>query len=235
MMRFRFLAAISIVGGIAAGMLFPSLVSSSGPTGYTLIASMTPPTLSSGSSPWNTCGWHDECTSNGQSSTALDWDDGGDAPQSWYFRGYFHTSNPSPQIIATGYPLYVDGGSLACDKRTVWIVEKHNGELRAAPVYTHTTITNSSSFLITGSLFGTYRNKLIGTTINDTGCAFFGSHVHETHIVVPNQPDVTIQRNTSRYPTIDTCEWDVDQQDCAQHQNNLRQAWTRKFTWPEGK
>ncbi len=228
-MRFRFLAAISIVGGIAVGMLFPSLVSSSGSTGYTLIASLTPPTLSSGSSPWNTCGWHDVCTSSGVPSTGLDWDDGGDAGSPWYFRGYFHTSNPAPQIIATGYPLFVQGGSTKCDRMTVWIAEKHNGELRAAPVYVHTNITNSSSFSIWGSLFGTYKNKLIGTTIDDTGCAFFGSHVHEMHDVVPNQPDVTTQLHTSRYPTIETCS-----SSCGQHQNNITQTWTRRFSWPEG-
>lgn len=234
-MRFRILASISIVGGIAAGMLFPSLVSSSGVTGYTLIASMAPPTLSSGSTPLNSCGWHNVCESGGGGppSTALDWADGGEAPQPWYFRGYFVTSNPAPQNIATGYPIFVQGGNLVCDKMTVWIAEKHNGELRAAPVYTHTNITNWGGFSIVGSLFGTYKNKLIGNTIDDTGCPFYGSHVHETHVVVPNQPDVTTNLHTSRYPTLANCG--LGGPSCTTHQNNLRQAWTRKFSWPEGK
>jgi hypothetical protein len=192
---------------------------------------MTPPTLSSGSASNLNCGWHGACGATPTAGTALDWEDGGtNYGNPWYFRGVFAISNPNGAIIATGVPLVNQSGSDRCDIMTVWIVEKFSGALRAAPIYEHVNIaTNSAQFNISGTLFGTYLSRQIGTTIDDTGgCIFYGSHVHEDDASVGGT--ATTSRHTSLYPTGAQCS----NLNCGTFPNNNASNWTRKFSWPEG-
>jgi len=226
---YRVLCAISIVAGALFAVAFPH-AGFGAPTGYTIVASMTPPTLSSGSSPLLTCGWHAACVSPWSSGVGLDWDDGSSGyGNPWYFRGYFATDNPAQGIVATGQPMVNLQHPDYCDRMTVFIMEKYGNVLRAAPVYTHTNITNSNAFNIQGSVLGTYISRQIGTTINDQGtnCPFGGSHVHEEHAVISGP--VTISRNTGKYPTASACHTS-----CGTFKNNNLSNWTRRFSWPEG-
>ena len=79
------------------------------------------------------------------------------------------------------------------------------------------------------SLLGVYKNRLIGTTINDTGlnCPFGGSHVHEDDVGVDGA--VTTTRHTSLYPTGASCHTT-----CGTFKNDNINNWTRKFSWNEG-
>lgn len=224
------LIALAAIFGFSAAVALPNNVLGS-PTGYTIVASLTPPTLSSGSSANLNCGWHQECDGTYPFGNGLDWEDGGtNYGNPWYFRGIFATNNPAGGIVATGVPLVNTQDPSLCDKMTVWIVEKFNGVLRAAPIYEHTNITNSAQFSIAGSVLGTYTNRQIGTTIDDhgTNCPFDGSHVHEDHVSVNGS--VTISTDTSRYQTGAQCH----NNHCGLFANNSPTNWTRRFSWPEG-
>lgn len=229
-MRIRWLAATATVIGLLAGMAFPRPALGD-LTGYQLAAAMTPPTLASGSSPLLTCGWHSVCAAPYPYGYALDWDDNNqDYGNPWYFRGFFYTSAPTNRWIATGYPLVTRSDPLYCDIMTVWVVEAHSGQLRGIPTYDHVNITNSASFQITGGPWTVYNTRQIGTTINDSGryCTFYGSHVHESHVPYATHI-VTITRNTSKYPTAQSCHgW------CGTFRNNDIYNWTRRFAWAEG-
>ena len=224
---FRFIAPLAVLVGVFAGLIGPA---SAHETGATLSVGLTPPTLSSGSSPLLTCGWHTACVSPYTASYGLDWDDNSTGyGNAWYFRGFFYVSDSSRTAFKM-YPLVSQQGSSICDVMTVWITEIHSGALMAIPTYTHVDITASSAFSWSGSQWTTYQSKQIGTTIDDTGasCAFGGSHVHESHVDYLTS-DVTISRHTSYYPTASSCHTT-----CGTHQNNNIDKWTRSWEWEEG-
>jgi len=225
----RWLIAVAAVVGFVLGAGLPSLTEGA-PTGRTIIAQMTPPTLASGQQANLNCGWHTACVSPWSTGIALDWEDGGTGyGNPWFFRGFFAVDSSSSYIVARGAPLTVQEGSNKCDIQTVWIIEQFNGVLRAAPTYQHVSRTTSTQFYILGSLFGTYVNRQIGATVSDFGgCDFTGSHVHEYHSVISGP--TTISRNTSKYPTASTCH----NLACGLFTNSSLNNWTRKFTWPEG-
>ena len=111
----RWLAFLAFAAGLAAGVASPR-VAEGHLTGHTLAASLTPPTLSSGSSPTLNCGWHLICYPPTGDTTpyGLDWADGGYGSP-WYFRGFFYASNTS-RLAFKGVPAFVSGGPFVCDK-----------------------------------------------------------------------------------------------------------------------
>ncbi len=229
MFKLKYMVVLSILLGFTLGIAVTSRARAAG-TGYTIVVTMTPPTLVSGSYATLNCGWHLACVNPYTYSTGLDFEDGNTGYNNpWYFRGYFATGNPAGGVVATGTPLVNQSGADVCDRMTVWIIEKYNGVLRAAPLYVHTKITNSTVFDIGGSLFGTYFNRQIGATIDDAGlnCSFTGSHVHEDHVSVNG--GVTTTLHSSLYPSATTCN-----NSCGLFFNSTQNGWTRKFSWPEG-
>lgn len=151
-MRPRWLALISIVLGLLAGVAFHGTALGN-LTGYQLAAAMTPPTLQTGYSPLLNCGRHGACTDPPTAGTGLDWEDGGTGyGLSWWFRSFVYWSGASNQRVATGAPLVSVQDPDRCDVMTVWIIEYHSGALRGIPTYTHTAILNSAQFPITGGL-----------------------------------------------------------------------------------
>jgi hypothetical protein len=98
----------------------------------------------------------------------------------------------------------------------------------AIPTFMHVNITDNSYFDWAGGPWTIYNSRKIGTTINDTGCTWFGSHVHEYHVDYLTNL-VTITRNTSLYPTAASCS-----SICGTFQNNYIYNWTRRFAWAEG-
>ncbi len=226
----RWLAAASMALGLVFGVAFPASVFGA-PTGYTIVASLTPPTLSSGSNANLNCGWHVACVNPYTNGVGLDWEDGNTGfGNPWYFRGFFASNNPAGGVVATGAPLVNQQGSDRCDIMTVWIIEKFNGVLRAAPTYTHVNMPQpQAQFGILGSPLGTYITRQIGGTIDDSlNCQFGGSHVHEGHSNVSGV--VTTSRNTGLYPTGLVCHNNA----CGTFTNNNPTKWTRRFTWLEG-
>lgn len=223
----RWLAVLALGVGLLVGMGSPRSASGN-LTGAQLAVALTPPTLSSGSSPTLTCGWHTACGNPPTSGIALDWDDeNANTGNPWHFRGFFYVSDTSRNAFKM-FPLVNQSGSTVCDIMTVWITELHSGQLMAIPTYMHVNITSSTSFIWTGSQWTTYKSKQIGTTINDTGCTWFGSHVHEYHVDYLTNL-VTITRNTGLYPTAQSCSTT-----CGTFQNNNINNWIRRFAWAEG-
>ena len=221
----RWLAFLAFAAGLVAGIAFPR-VAEGHVTSNFLAVELTPPTLPSGSSPLLLCGWHGICypPTTDPVKYGLDWADGG-YTSPWYFRGFFWVSNTTSAAFKM-FPLFVSGGLEVCDKMTVWIAEKHSGQLMAIPTYTHVNITNSVAFEFTGGPLPLYRSRQIGVTINENWapCAD-GSHVHEAHV----DHTVTTARHTNYYPTEAGCTGS-----CLTHQNNLRSKWTRGWAWQEG-
>lgn len=227
MLRLRILAPLAIVVGAFIGMI---TAADAHQTGHTLAVALTPPTLSSGSSPLLNCGWHTACGSPPTSGVALDWEDGGtNYGNPWHFRGFFYVSD-GPRTAFRMYPLVNQQGSSVCDIMTVWITEKHSGALMAIPTYYHVTLTATSQFDWSGSQWTTYHSRQMGATMNDAGgsCTFFGSHVHDTHVsYLPGVVSTTT--NTGYYPTASSCSWN-----CGTHQNNNINKWIRRWEWSEG-
>lgn len=117
---------------------------------------------------------------------------------------------------------------------TVWITDRHSGQLMAIPTYTHVNITSSSAFNFSGSPWTTYNNRKIGVTIDEmlTSCST-GSHVHESHS--PYLAGiVTTTRNTGLYPTAVQCHTPPCNPAYGPYTNNNINNWTRRFAWAEG-
>lgn len=223
----RWLAPMAAVVGLLLGIALPHSASGN-LTGAQLAVTINPPTLTSGSSPYLTCGWHTACVYPWTEGYALDWDDGGDVGSSWYFRGFFYVSD-SNRTAFRMFPLVVQSGSDRCDIMTVWVAEIHSGALMAMPTFMHVNITDSSSFDWVGGPWTVYNNRKIGTTVDDSvGCSWTASHVHEYHVDYLTNL-VTITRHTNYYPTAYDCHTL-----CNTHQNNDINKWTRKFAWAEG-
>jgi hypothetical protein len=223
----RWLAFIAAAFGIGLGVGLPGGASGD-VTGKQLSVVIQPPTLTTGSSPLLSCGWHTACTSPPSSGIALDWDDDNmSTGNTWYFRCFCYVSDTN-RTAFTMYPLINSSGGGVCDVMTVWVVENHSGALMAIPNYMHVNITDYSSFSWQGGPWTIYNSRPIGTTINDTGCTWFGSHVHEYHTDYRTNV-VTITRNTALYPTGSQCSTS-----CGNFANNNISNWIRKFAWAEG-
>ncbi len=114
----------------------------------------------------------------------------------------------------------------------MWVIENYSGALRAIPRYWHTYLTSTSWFAITTSGSGVYNNRAIARMSDpDSGCTWYGTHVHEDHYPDENwdsMPNVTETTN-SAYPTAAQCSTS-----CGTHKNNDRNKWTRSFAWEEG-
>ena len=223
----RWLALIAAILGLLLGIALPHPAASN-ETGKDLAVALTPTTLSSGSSPLLTCGWHTACGSPPSAGIALDWDDDNSGfGNDWRFRGFFYASD-TVRTAFKMYPLDSQSGGNECDIMTVWITEKHSAQLMAIPTYMHVDITNSSSFSWTGGPWTVYHSRTIGETIDDEGCLTFGSHVHAYHVPwLTNIVDIT--RHTSLYPTAASCSGS-----CGTFRNNNINNWTRRFAWDEG-
>ncbi len=222
----RWLGLAAAAFGLGMGIAFPQAASGN-VTGHNLAVVIQPPTLATGSSPLLTCGWHTACTSPPSAGIALDWDDNSTGTGNpWYFRCFCYVSNTN-RTAFTMYPLVNASGGTVCDVMTVWVVENHSGALMAIPNYMHVNITNSNSFSWQGGPWTIYNSRQIGTTINDTGCTWFGSHVHEYHTPYLSGT-VTITRN-SLYNSSPICTGS-----CGTFQNNNISNWVRKFAWAEG-
>lgn len=220
----RYTVVAALLGGVFRALYMPRGVAGH-VTGYTIVASLTPPTLATGGFANLNCGWHGQCTTPPTSGTALDWEEGAD--NAWYFRGFFATNRPGGGVVAKGAPLVNQAGSDRCDIMTVWIIEAHHNVLRAAPTYTHVDLSNPAQFSITGSPLGTYLSREIGDAINDVGCpAFFGDHVHDDHVSTGGIAQIS--RNTGLYPTAAQCS-----DACGVFQNNSPTRWICRFTWAE--
>jgi hypothetical protein len=199
--------------------------------GDTITVFMQPPTLSWGSSPLLTCGWHDTCAYPYNSGPALDWDDNNvNFGNSWYYRSYNFTTNTAGSIqVARGLPLVYQTGGTTCEIMTVWVLEGTSGPLRAIPMYTHTNITNSSVFAIYGRAYPQvkYTNRKIGTTVNDNraNCPTSGSHVHEWYYPYGGSS----YSQNSLYPTASGCSGS-----CGYFLNSNVNNYTRRFQWREG-
>lgn len=223
----RWLGLVAAAIGLIFGIALPHSAAGN-VTGAQLAVVVQPPTLGDGLSPLLTCGWHTACGNPPTSGIALDWDDDNqNTGNPWYFRGFFYVSNTN-RTAFTMYPLVNQSGSDRCDIMTVWVVEVHSGALMAIPTFMHVNITDSSSFSWIGGPWTIYNSRQIGRTINDTGCTWFGSHVHEYHTAYLTNL-VTITRDTGVYPTGASCSGS-----CGTFQNNNIANWTRKFAWAEG-
>ncbi len=232
MLRIRWLGVAAMAAGFLLGLAFPLPTVSRANVGDTITVYVQPPTLSWGSSPLLTCGWHTACVSPYGSGPALDWDDNNsNFGNPWYYRSYNFTSNTGGlMLVARGIPLVSQTGGTTCEVMTVWIAEKTSGPLRAIPTYTHTNITNSSVFYIYARSYpqAVYTNRQIGTTVNDSrsNCSITGSHVHESDAMPYG--NTSYARNSS-YPTASTCHGS-----CGTFQNSNINNYTRWFQWTEG-
>jgi len=243
MMRMRWLAVAATIVGLFIGMAFPRPALSD-LTGYQLAAAMMPPTETRGTSAELNCGWHSDstgCVDPYASGYALDWEDKNANPSAydkpWFFRGFFYTSAPTNRTIAEGIPLVNDDRPNYCRKMTVWIAEKHSGQLRAIPMYYHVNITDFTRFRINGGPLTVWRGRQIGRTVDESGrlyCTSYGSHVHETHVDYRTDI-VTITRNTGLYPTAEQCHTaPCSNQGYGPYVNDNIDNWTRRFAWAEG-
>ena len=223
----RWLALSAAVVGLVLGIALPHPAAGH-ETGKELAVALTPPTLSNGSEPLLTCGWHTGCGISPSAGIALDWDDDNTGfGNEWRFRGFFYVSD-TVRTAFKMHPLDHDSGNDRCDIMTVWIREKHSGALMAIPTYMHVDITNSAVFNWTGGPWTVYHTRTIGETIDDTGCNTTGSHVHEYHFDWLLD-DVDMTRNTALYPTAASCSTS-----CGTFKNNDINKWTNRFAWDEG-
>ncbi len=228
----RWFVPVAVAIGLLLGLVSNSALGHQ--TGATLAVSLTPPTLSSGSSANLNCGWHSACVSPWNSGYGLDWEAGAGYGNPWYFRGFFYASD-SNRTPFRMFPLVTNSSPDTCDVMTVWIAEIHSGALMAIPTYTHVNITNNFSFDWSGGPWTVYHDRHIGDTINDTGslCAFNGAHVHEAHsdYLVGT---VTNTRNRSVdggvYVDAATCH----NLACGTYRTDDIYKWTNHWQWAEG-
>jgi len=233
----RWLALTAVLLGALVGVAFPGPEQGLAGTGRTFVASMLPPSGSSGQYPMLTCGWHTgACDSRYESGINLDWDDT-PGNVNVYFRGLFSRTGASGNTLK-GQPVEQYKGPTVCDTAGVWIIEVYNGGLRAVPVYMHMNLSTTSVFYIYTTGTGSYyHSRVIGYMIDDAGCTGQWKHVHEYHTpdeVWDSTPNVTETINTSKYPNGDYCFWDGDPSDCRTYYNQSSSNWTRRFTWEEG-
>ncbi len=232
MVRIRWLSTGVFVVSFLLGLAFPFASNGRAYPGDNIWIYMQPPTLSWGSSPLLTCGWHTDCVSPYSSGPALDWDDNNNQfLNPWYYRSYNFTSNTSGQVkVAAGQPVTYQSGGPGCEIMAVWVVDP-NGNLRAIPMYEHTSITNSSSFNIYGRAYPQtqYTNHQVGVTVDDSvnqNCTTTGSHVHEFYYPWSG----STYSQDSIYPAASTCH---GYPYCGTHQNSNVNNYTRLFRWTE--
>jgi len=230
----RWLALMAVIAGVLAGMALPRPAAGN-LTNHQLAVTINPPTLASGSSPTLTCGWHTACSNPPSAGIALDWDDeNGNTGNPWHFRGYFYVSDANRTAFKM-FPLVSQSGPGICDIMTVWITERHSGQLMAMPTFTHVNITSSTAFSWMGGPWTIYNSRQIGTTIdeNDVNCST-GSHVHQSHVGwLPDK--VATTTNTPLYPDGPTvCPANDPNATCGTFQNNNINYWIRRFAWAEG-
>ena len=126
----RWLGLAAAVLGLIVGITFPREASGN-LTGAQLAVVVQPSTLSDGSSPLLTCGWHTACTSPPSPGIGLDWDDNNqNTGNPWYFRCFCYVSDTN-RTAFTMYPLDYQSGPTKCDIMTVWVVDIHSGALMA--------------------------------------------------------------------------------------------------------
>jgi hypothetical protein len=228
MRRIRWLIAGTLILSFFFGLAFPFPSNGGASSGDRIAVYMQPPTLSWGSYPLLTCGWHSTCEYPYTTGTALDWDDDDiDFGNPWYYRSFNVTTHSSVVKVAAGAPVAYQSGGTTCEIMAVWIVDP-NGNLRAIPMYTHTNITNSSSFNIYGGAYPQiqHTNHQVGVTVNDsrTNCPTTGSHVNEYYYPWSG----STYTKDSLYPSASTCH-----DSCGTFLDSDVNNYTRRFNWTE--